>query len=290
MITERAAPKVNLTLRILGRRADGYHELESLVAFAHDVADTVTLEPSAETRLVTTVGAFAEGIAGTNLISVTLERIHGSAPHLLLGDVVLSKQLPVAAGIGGGSADAAAVIRAVRRLNGAVADDIDWRAIAVSVGADVPVCLASKAQVMRGVGEQLEDMPAMPALAVVLVNPRVSVPEDKTVRVFRALKAAPLSTHAPMRGTPPTFPDTRTLLAHMAAIGNDLTPAARGVVPAIDQVLAALHDTPGCRLAQLSGGGPTCFGAFDTMDLATAAAAAISGAHPTWWVAPSMLG
>ena len=288
-ITERAAPKVNLTLHILGRRADGYHEIESLVAFARDVGDGVTLTPSAEVPRVTTAGRFAGGIAGANLITVTLERIGMSAPRLALGDVALTKQLPVAAGIGGGSADAAAVIRAVRALNGSAADGVDWVDLAAALGADVPVCLASVPQVMRGIGERLDPMPALPELSAVLVNPRVPVPDNKTALVFRTLGAGALPANLPPRLTPASFADADALIAHMTEIGNDLTAPARRVVPAIDTVLSALQSTSGCRLAQISGGGPTCFGVFGGMAAARAAAEALSRANPGWWVEPTRL-
>lgn len=297
VITERASPKVNLTLRVLGQRLDGYHELESLVVFARDVSDTVTLRASTSQPRVTCEGPFAGGIASENLISVALRRIHEAAPDLTLGDVMLTKLLPVAAGIGGGSADVAALIRAVQTLKSASAEAIDWIGLAQRLGADVPVCLASKAQVMRGIGERLEEVPDFPELAAVLVNsyvpvpgnPCVPVPENKTAQVFRALGARPLGLHAAARETPADFADADAVLLHMTAIDNDLTEPARRIMPAIGGVLDALKSTPGCRRAQLSGGGPTCFGIYDDMTAADEAARAISAAHPAWWVVPTRL-
>ena len=284
-ITVYALPKVNLTLKVLGRRPDGYHELDSLVAFAQDLGDVITFAPG-PTRHVTTTGRFGGSIAGENLISVTLDTIARLAPDLQLGDVVLDKRLPIAAGIGGGSADAAAVINAVRSANTA-ALAIDWSALAASIGADVPVCLASTAQRMTGVGEVLN--PAhIPQLCAVLVNPQVPVPADKTSQVFRKLAAPPL---AAIRASPSSvsFSSRDSLLAHMRAIGNDLLPPARATVPIIDELLAALTTCPGCELAQLSGGGPTCFGIFPDMPTAHAAAASLTQAHPTWWIGASNL-
>ena len=281
-IIERASPKVNLTLRVLGRRRDGYHELESLVAFARDIADQIKFVPGLS-RAVTASGPFAGSIAGENLVAVTLELIAQAAPHLTLGAVQLEKNLPIAAGIGGGSADAAAVMRAVMRANPTAVPQVNWMAIAARLGADVPVCLASTAQVMTGVGEQLAAVPKLPELNVVLVNPLVAVPADKTAQVFRALKAWPLG-EAPAALLPARFASRSSLVAHMRAIGNDLLAPARLVVPAIDAVLAALSATPGCELAQLSGGGPTCFGVFADMAAAEAAAARLRAAHPAWWV------
>ena len=286
MLAERATPKINLTLRVLGRRPDGYHELESLVAFAVDAADVVTFWPGAE-RGVSVTGPFAGSIAGENLIAVTLDHVARAAPQLRLGAVELEKNLPIAAGIGGGSADAAAVLRAIRRANLKMADGVDWIALAAHIGADVPVCMASTAQRMTGLGEKLVPVAGLPGLTAVLVNPMVAVPADKTAQVFRALRAKPLA--GPSEPSNVMLLDRAALFAHMADVGNDLTAAARAVVPAIDAVLAALRAARGCELAQLSGGGPTCFGMFPDMAHAHDAAARITATHPAWWVVASRL-
>jgi len=289
-ITERASAKVNLTLRVLGRRADGYHELESLVVFAKACADEVTLtRGTSDTPRVMTTGPYAGGIAGANLISVALERVARAAPQLRLGDLALEKNLPIAAGIGGGSADAAAVLRAVRAANPELAGGVDWSALALSLGADVPVCLDARPQLMRGVGDQLDAMPQLPELAAVLVNPRVPVPEDKTAQVFRAL-AAPRLTWPPRRITPTHFATRDDLVLHMRAVGNDLLAPARRVVAQIDTVLSALTRDPACELAQLSGGGPTCFGIYADMKAAEQAALDLKARYPAWWVAATELG
>lgn len=285
-IVERAYPKINLTLRVLGRRPDGYHELDSLVAFAVDVGDVVTLVPGAA-QSVSVTGRFGSSIAGENLIQVTLDRIAVAGPGLRLGAVTLEKLLPIAAGIGGGSADAAAVLRAVRRANAVAAKGIDWSAIAVGIGADVPVCLASRAQRMTGIGERCEPLPDLPELAVVLVNPLTPVPDDKTAQVFRTLAAKPLEAASASAGRG-VF-DRAGLLACMTEAGNDLTAAARQVVPAIDTVLAMLRREAACELAQLSGGGPTCFGVFPDLATARTVAARLKVANPGWWIVASRL-
>ena len=282
---ERAPPKVNLTLRICGRRPDGYHELDSLVAFAIDLGDVLTLTPGEPNR-VTTTGRFAPTISGANLVAVTLDKLAGADAALGMGHVALEKNLPVAAGIGGGSADAAATIRAVMRANPTTA--LDAHAIALSLGADVPVCLASCAQRMGGLGEILTPVAALPELAIVLANPQAPVPADKTAQVFRRLAAAPLLTSS-ANTSPIAFVDRRALLAHMRAVGNDLLAPARAIVPQVDPVLQALASQPGCELAQLSGGGPTCFGVFLDVPTAQAAAAVLAADHPTWWVRASRL-
>ena len=294
-VVEAAPPKVNLTLTVLGRRpSDGYHELDSIVAFAHDIADTVTLTPRMP-PVVTSSGPFAPSIAGENLLDVALRAVAAAAPSLALGAVHLNKQLPIAAGIGGGSADAAALLRAIRRANPGAAAAVDWHGLAARLGADVPVCLAAQAQRMTGVGERLTALPRLPVLAVVLVNPLAPVPADKTARVFRTLAAPPVVESDPIPGRACPTLATRSdltqtdLIAHMRATGNDLTAAATAVVPEVADVLAALRATADCELAQLSGGGPTCFGVYPNMVIAAAAAASLRRSHSRWWVAASRL-
>lgn len=288
-IVELARPKVNLTLRVIGRRADGYHEIESLVAFASRPADVVTLSPgglpSVEVR-----GPRAGEIATENILKWTLDRLIAVEPRLQLGAVRLDKQLPVAAGIGGGSADAAALVRAVRSANPGLVERIDWAAVAEPLGADVPVCLADRAAIVRGIGERVAPIARLPALDVVLVNPQVDVPADKTAQVFRRLNAGPL---VEASGSAPEAPDLATkdhLLAYMRSIGNDLLPAAQSVVPETGQILAAIKALPGVLLAQMSGAGPTCYGVFASHEAAVTAAAQLRRAEPRWWVEPAMLG
>jgi 4-diphosphocytidyl-2-C-methyl-D-erythritol kinase len=225
-IAERARAKINLTLRVHGRRADGYHLLESLIAFA-DVADDVTFTPGA-TREVRMTGQYAASIAGNNLVDTAVNRIAAADPQARLGRVEVEKRLPIAAGIGGGSADAAAVLRAVRRANPAAS--IDWQAIAASLGADVTVCLADRASLVWGIGEHLEPAGKLPRLAAVLVCPLSASPFGKTKSVFGQLslpQAAEAKPPAPL----PAFAGTAALVDYMCTIGNDLrapaTPCCR---------------------------------------------------------------
>jgi 4-diphosphocytidyl-2-C-methyl-D-erythritol kinase len=200
MITELARAKVNLTLEVLGRRPDGYHELASLVAFA-EIGDLITLDPDVPLKIgdaadaVTISGPFATSLVGENLIITTLQRLAAVAPGLQIGPIHLAKHLPVAAGIGGGSADAAAMLRAVRHATAGQpqATAVPWAAIAASLGADVPVCVASRACWMTGTGGALTALPGLPTLDVVLVNSLGPVPADKTAQVFRALNAPALA-------------------------------------------------------------------------------------------------
>ena len=289
VITEYAPAKVNLTLEVLGKRADGYHELSSLVAFTAGLGDVVTLD-TAKPVGVSVSGPFATSIAGANLVETTLRLIEIAAPDLQCGAVHLEKNLPVAAGIGGGSSDAAAVIRAVRKANGADAEAVDWQALALRLGADVPVCLASQLSWMTGLGERVRPLPADIALPAVIVNPLVPVPADKTAQVFRALRAGPLpegyssGEHAqgPLAGD--------QIIDAVMRGTNKLEAPALTIVPEIKAVLTALAKRPGCRLARMSGGGPTCFALFGDDAEAQAAAAQLSAGHPDWWVRATVLG
>lgn len=279
---ERAPAKINLTLRVLGRRPDGYHEIESLVAFAGD-GDVLTLETGTEPGVVTT-GRFAQALSGPNLVATALERLAACEPRLRLGKVILDKRLPVAAGLGGGSADAAAILRAVRRANPDLAPAVDWHAIAMGLGADVPVCLAARPAIMRGTGERISAVPTLPPLDVVLVNPLMPVPADKTRQVFRALNASPLSGVEQDESAIASLPATQAeLIALMKRCGNDLLAPARQVVPATAAVISALEASTGVEHVQMAGAGPTCFGVYPCARDAEAACEVILQDNPGWW-------
>ena len=282
---EFAPAKVNLTLEVLGRRADGYHELASLVAFAHDVGDEVSLDTSKPAGSEVS-GPFAATIAGQNLIDVTLSKLAVAARDLQLGHVHLVKNLPVAAGIGGGSADAGALLRAVRRANPKIEELIDWQAIARSFGADVPVCFENRSAWMTGIGDRVQPLDALPKLAAVLVNPLHPMPADKTAQVFRTLKARPVTAETSRR-KPGPFASAEELLIFMAEHGNALEASACAIAPVIADVKRALSETAGCQYAGVSGGGPTCFGVFAD---AIKAAADLQRTHTRWWVHTAVLG
>jgi len=282
-LIETARAKVNLTLRVLGRRLDGYHDLESLVAFA-DFGDGIEFLPGAPPT-ATVRGPFATAIDGTNIAALALQRVAAAAnaadATIELGAVTIEKRLPVAAGIGGGSADAAAVLRAVRRANPARAAAIEWHAVAASLGADVPVCLHSEAQFMWGTGHDTVVVPPLPPLPAILVNPGVPL---ATAGVFRALAAGPVPA-VPVAPTPPgRFRDVAAVVAYMDAHANDLEPTAVALCPPIGAVLAALRAQPATRIARMSGSGPTCFALFDTPGDAATAARRIGASEPGWWV------
>jgi 4-diphosphocytidyl-2-C-methyl-D-erythritol kinase len=282
---EPARAKLNLTLSVLGRRPDGYHALESLVAFA-DIADYVTLAPGRDVRLEVS-GAFAAAIEGPNLLERALALLRERAAGLRLGAVALEKNLPVAAGLGGGSADAAALLRAVRRANPDLAGALAWQEIAARLGADVPVCLASRPALMWGFGDRVEPLARpLPPVAAVLVNPRLPLP---TAGVFRALAARPAPAECRRPAPVGPFPDLETLVEFMRARGNDLERPAAALLPVIADIKAALASAPGCRLAALSGSGPTCFGIFAGDEEAERAAQGLAAAMPGCWVQPTRI-
>ncbi|MFN0113954.1 MAG: 4-(cytidine 5'-diphospho)-2-C-methyl-D-erythritol kinase [Paracoccaceae bacterium] len=272
---EFAPAKVNLSLHVTGRCADGYHLLDSLVVFA-DVGDTVRAEP-ADRLSLSVEGPMAGGLAaGEDNLVLRAARLLGGGRGARL---TLVKRLPVAAGIGGGSADAAAAIRALARLWGVA---VPGAGALAALGADVPVCMGARAQRMRGIGEVLALVPGLPPLEAVLVNPGVAVP---TAAVFRGL-AAP--GNPPMPGALPGFPDPASLIAFLAGCRNDLESPA--LAPAIGAALGRLRLSPGCALARMSGSGATCFGLFAGREAAAAAARAIAAERPGWWVTPARLG
>ena len=286
---ELARAKVNLTLDVLGRRPDGYHELSTLIAFAN-VGDVIAFERGAA-PVVTVDGPFAGAIIGENLLARTLELLARDERRLVLGAVALTKELPVAAGLGGGSADAAALLRVVRAANPAQAAAVDWHRLAASLGADVPVCLASQAAWVGGYGEEIAPLGApLPPLDIVLANPLAPVPTDKTAQVFRRLAAPPLPPGAKeARKRPSRFASRAELIEFMRAHTNALEPPARAVVPEIGDVLASLSGLPGAELARLSGAGPTCFAVFENEDAARVASARLAASRPGWWVRAARL-
>ena len=281
MLTETAPAKINLTLRVLGRRADGYHELESLVAFA-DVADRLTLRPG-DTLALDVSGPFAaaSGNVADNLVLKATAALGQRIGGLKTGHFQLEKNIPVAAGIGGGSADAAAALRLLARANGIALDDARLMDAARAVGADVPVCLASKSCIMRGVGEQLSPVD-LPAMAAVLVNPGVALGTRDVFAKFAGPQGGPPIGEAPR--------DPKAVAAFVAQHGNDLTPAAIACAPVIETVLAELRDLPGSLLARMSGSGATCFALFGSAGEAAAAARLVQNENQGWWVAPVTIG
>lgn len=266
---EAAPAKVNLYLRIVGRRLDGYHLLDSLAVFPA-VGDVLRAAPAA-TLALSTIGPFGAALAreSDNLVlraANLLDPTRGAS-------LVLEKNLPIASGIGGGSADAAASLRLLARMW-----DVQLDVAAVTLGADVPVCLASQPARMGGIGDALTPAPLLPAFGMVLVNPGVAVATPAVFKA-RASKGDDFSSPATL---PAAWAHAAAMAADLEPLGNDLEQAAIALCPPIALVLAALARLPGCLLARMSGSGATCFALFDTP--ATAAEAAASLRRPGWWV------
>ena len=285
-LIEQGRAKVNLTLRVVGRRVDGYHDLESVVAFA-DCADRLSLTP-ADSLDLKTIGPLASdcGDGADNLVLKAALLLGERVPDLRVGEFVLDKVLPVAAGIGGGSADAAAALRLLARLNGLALDDPRLIEVAVQTGADVPVCLASRACDMTGVGETLLPL-SLPELPCVMVNPRVAV---ATRDVFRALglRNGELLVGATDVIQAESWPDASASVDDwIEALSdgcNDLEAPAMRIQPVIAEVLSALNAAAGSRLARMSGSGATCFAIFKDAAAAQRAAEQIGHDHPQWWL------
>ncbi|MBT5434616.1 MAG: 4-(cytidine 5'-diphospho)-2-C-methyl-D-erythritol kinase [Rhodospirillaceae bacterium] len=271
-----APAKVNLYLHVLGRRADGYHDLDSLFVRV-GLADRIWLRPADQDRLEVT-GPFASTLDGDNpadnLVMCALalaRRETGRGDHF---HVTLEKNIPVAAGLGGGSADAAAVLNAMPDLFGRA---LDLEALARELGADVLPCLIEAPILVSGTGDVVALAPSLPACALVLVNPRLPL---ATPAVFAA-RTGPFSASRSLIESAPTLD---ALLAALASRGNDLEAAACGLAPVIGACLEALAACPAVGLTRMSGSGATCFGLVASLAEARHAAQAIAGAHPDWWV------
>ena len=287
VLSDQAPAKVNLTLRILGRRADDYHELESLVVFAR-LGDRLTLSPDGALGLdIDGPTAAAAGDIADNLVLRAANALMALTEDLRPGRFGLTKHLPVAAGLGGGSADAAAALRLLARLNELAQQDPRLEEAARQTGADVPVCLQPRGRLMRGIGEILSAPLDLPALAAVLVNPGVAVP-TKDVFAKLGLRSGETCGSAD-EVDPRRLQDRDALMAYLRAHPNDLERPAVALQPVIAQVLAVLADQKGCALARMSGSGATCFGLFGSDAEAAAAARALASSRPAWWVVATVL-
>lgn len=273
MATDGFAPaKINLTLHVTGRREDGYHLLDSLVVFA-DVGDHLSLCPAPEARL-RVIGPMSGGVPGgpDNLV------LRAAALMGVAAQITLDKYLPAAAGLGGGSSDAAACLQALSEMSGQpVPGDV------LSLGADVPVCLLARAARMRGIGEDVTPVDALPPLDAVLVNPGVPV---STPAIFRRLARRD---NPAMPEHLPTWPDAMALIAWLGAQRNDLQDAAIAEEPVVADVLEEIAATQHCVLSRMSGSGATCYGLYPDAVTAKRAAQALRVAYPGWWVQATRL-
>ncbi|WP_134497183.1 4-(cytidine 5'-diphospho)-2-C-methyl-D-erythritol kinase [Microvirga pakistanensis] len=285
-LATRAPAKINLTLHVLGRRDDGYHDLESLVAFA-EVSDDLRIVPGP--RLCLEVSGPTAALAGQGADNLVLkaacllaERVEG----LKVGAFHLVKRLPVAAGIGGGSSDAAAALRLLAFLNDMPLSHPALLDAARLAGADVPVCLEPRARMMRGAGEDLGPALPLPPLFAVLVNPRVPV---ETPSVFRALGLQPGQSLDGGAHPAVEADSVDSLLGNLKAARNDLEQAALRVQPVIGGALDLVARTGGCRLARMSGSGATVFGLYEDSRGAAEAARSVLAHRPDWWVEATSL-
>jgi 4-diphosphocytidyl-2-C-methyl-D-erythritol kinase len=297
-LVDFAPAKINLNLRIGPRRPDGYHSLESLVVFA-DIGDALQLRVG-EPLSLTVEGETADdaGAVSDNLVLKAARALSAEVPGLRVGGFELEKNLPVAAGVGGGSSDAAAALRLLGHANPDknLFGDLRMASAARKTGADVPVCLDPRPRIMRGIGELLSPPLHLPKLSAVLVNPRVSAP---TASIFAA--RAKMANSIPYSGGDPATalaeratvqsdaPSADRLIDALHQSGNDLEAPAISLHPIIADVLSVLRALPGCRLARMSGSGATCFGLFEAADV-KAAAQTLATKRPDWWIAPTTFG
>ena len=275
--TYRAWAKVNLYLEVLGRRADGYHDISSLIVFAA-CGDRLILRPAVR-REIRVSGPFGAALpaSGDNLVERALDALGAALGRPINLEVELEKVLPIAAGLGGGSADAAVALDGALEVLGLSLDGDMLDQVALSIGADLPVCRYGRPAQVGGLGDRIRRAPPLPAGWLVLANPGVSL---ATAEVFAA-RSGPFSPANDWSAIPL---DTTDLAGELAVRRNDLEPAARRLAPIIDDVLDGLQASDGCLLARMTGSGATCFGLFGRSDLAEEAARRLAQVNPDWWL------
>ena len=289
-LVESAPAKVNLTLRVFGRRADGYHDIESLAAFA-DVGDRLALTPG-DALTLTVVGPSAAqtGAEADNLVTKAARALAARIPGLCAGAFRLQKNLPVAAGLGGGSADAAAALRLLAKANKLAPDDPRLRDAARATGADVPVCLDPRARLMRGIGEILSAPLPLPRLHALLVNPGVAVPTKLVFSGWRPSANPIRALDSTADFAVPKMQNEDQFLDWLASEANDLEVSAIALEPAVAEVLASLRAATGCRLARMSGSGATCFALFASAAETATAGQTLRTQFLDWWISETVLG
>ena len=275
MLTETAYAKVNLALHVRRRREDGYHDLESLFAFV-DRGDALSAAPRSDGALSLTIsGPFAHGLdsGDNNLVLRAASALRQSAPYGQFGaDLHLTKNLPVASGIGGGSADAAAALRLLNRLWGCALTDRELCAIGETFGSDIPACVISQSLRVEGRGEALAplSLQGLSGMPILLVNPGIPLGTAPVFQGWDQVDRGPL--------------DTSSLQAVISSGRNDLEAPARVLVPEIADVLERLRSTPGATLSRMSGSGATCFALFDSSAACASAEQALTAEQPSWWL------
>jgi 4-diphosphocytidyl-2-C-methyl-D-erythritol kinase len=288
ILTERAPAKVNLTLHVLGRRADGWHTLESLVAFSRG-GDTLSLTEGKPLSLsIEGPAAAAAGRVDDNLVLRAAAHFAERFPGAKLGAFHLVKRLPVAAGLGGGSSDAAAALRLLARANALSIEVPPLFEAAKATGADVPACLMRRARMMRGIGDELGPLLALPPLIGLLVNPGQPV-ETKAAFAWMKIEPGAATNFGGHQEISRDMP-ADALLTALRKGRNDMEAAACLLAPVIGDVLSVLSAAPGCHLSRMSGSGATCFALFKDCRSAARAKKAIRQAHPAWWMKACVLG
>ncbi|WP_430474154.1 4-(cytidine 5'-diphospho)-2-C-methyl-D-erythritol kinase [Thalassospira lucentensis] len=287
--SEQAPAKINLFLHIIGKRDDGYHLLESLVCFTA-VGDVLTGELREDGIVTLTItGPMATGLSlddtNDNLVLRAAHLLQQETKTTLGADLILDKRLPIASGIGGGSADAAAAIRLLCDMWKLDPAPATLSRIALSLGADVTVCLHGQTCLMSGIGDELTDLADLPPIPVLLINPGKAV---STPEIFKAREDEDFS-QTGLWNIDQEFNSGAALADALSDCGNDLTLPATGILPEICDVLNALAREEGCLLARMSGSGATCFGIYDTTEQAERAANAIAQANPDWWISPTQI-
>ncbi len=287
LMRTRAPAKIHLTLHVLRRRLDGFHDLESLVAFA-GVADVLELEPGRPLGLeVDGPTAAQSGSLADNLVLRATTKLSALVPGLKTGAFRLTKRLPVGAGIGGGSSDAAGALRLLADLNGLTLQDDRVREAARATGSDVPVCLHPRSRMMRGTGNRLGDHFAARPLFAVLVNPRLHL---DTRAVFTRMGLRPGEDGSAEEH--PLVHDDLDHASFVEAVGrgrNDMERAAAELAPVIANVLESIRATEACRITRMSGSGSTCFGLYDSRGEALRAATLLRARHLNWWIRATAL-
>ncbi len=284
-LSDTASAKLNLTLEVAGRRRDGFHEIRSLVAFT-ELSDDLEFEPGQELELLVE-GPFAGLLDGGNLVLEAAEAARKVSSEVILGRFRLRKNLPVAAGLGGGSADAAAALRILGIANPEILDRRNLREIASEIGSDVVVCLDSRPAMVRGRGDVLRGYRGLPPCGVLLVNPGFPL---LTADVYAALNAEAVPTTIQGDSELLNFDGNLDILVdYLKTKPNDLEPVALALAPAIRDVLTALHQIEGVKFARLSGSGPTCFALLPSFYEAKKAGALLQANFPLWWIAATSL-
>lgn len=278
-LTYTAPAKINLYLHVTGKRPDGYHILESIVVFAADINDIISITPAPTLSLEIT-GSFADRLeeSDDNLILQAARLLAKETGYTSGAHITLDKSIPVAAGIGGGSSDAAATLQLLNTLWNTKLPQKELMQLGLTLGADVPVCLMGKAAFMSGIGDIVTPMDALPPLYALLVNSYTGLP---TREVFSALKG---DEYAPIGGIPikPSIP-------WLMQQHNNLERPAVILLPSIDEMLYNLRDLQGCMFSRMSGSGSTCFGLFPSIEEAEAAQTTIAAQHPDWWARTTQL-